>query len=85
MDTDRKETARPGVGKSKEEFLKEHLLLWIPAMVDMLTQAGNSLFYSGMTHLLNGFIKINIYSILSHYLPELTGFSASPSGAFSFV
>ena len=54
-----------GYLNSQEEFLKEHLLLWIPAMVDMLTQAGNSLFYTGMTYLLNGFIKLDINLVRS--------------------
>jgi TorA maturation chaperone TorD len=45
--------------KSQEEFLKQHLIQWVPELSEGLKETTHSTFYRSMAHLVDGFIKMD--------------------------
>lgn len=61
----------------QRDFLKGHLLPWIPRFVRGLSEVSSSTFYKALAYLLEGYIKID-FEFLDSLLPEVAADKASP-------
>jgi TorA maturation chaperone TorD len=60
----------------QKDFLKDHLLPWIPRLVRGLSEISPSTFYKALGYLLEGYIKIDL-EFLDSLLPEVAANKAS--------
>lgn len=63
--------------RSQKEFLKKHLLSWVPEFSLRLEEASHSKFYNSLAYLLNGYIKMDD-NLLDSLYEEVNSFNQKP-------
>jgi TorA maturation chaperone TorD len=62
--------AQLGYLRSQREFMQNHLIRWVPALLERLKEINTSTFYKGWGHILNGFTKVDL-TLIGSLIEEL--------------